>query len=247
LSPSRASSGKQRKPGTTRHDALARGHGNVDPGAQRAADQAGDDTSAASRGVVVRQEIGAIHEGQVQRLLRGAQDGPIRHCFEQGYARMPSLSGSVTILLRIGVGGRVVAGQFLRTTLGSRDVEGCIMQSLVRIQWPEPQGGDAAEVRSEFGWEPADERLIVRWPAETVTRAIASDTAVQRNLAQCRSGATGTFQITGYVDESGRFVSLGGSAPSLNLVNALDCMVQALTSLELPVPTAPIAKVTFGV
>lgn len=214
-------------------------------------------------GAQVSQELGSIDPDAVEQTFQ-KQHGPLEGCHKAGLDRHAFMSGDVKVFLRIDTSGRVRYGYFEETTLGDRDTERCIVETLSKASWPKPEGGEA-EVRSGFGWAP-DGREPTAWSSDKVTGALASS-AAKSEIDKCRAGVTGDFKVTGYVEHDdaapeeakptkgkpkaapkprGRFTAVGVAAPNKEASEKVDCVVDALKSLELPSPGSYAAKVSFS-
>jgi hypothetical protein len=150
------------------------------------------------------QELGSIDQRKVEQTFANLVQGPLENCHKQGRDRIEVLTGDVKVFLRIDGNGRVKYGFFEDSTMGDRETEKCIMGIFTGTAWPKPEGGEA-EVRSGFGWGPGGEREPTNWPSDKVSMALAEAKDVKKDVDKCRSGITGDFRVTAYVeaDEGG--------------------------------------------
>ncbi len=147
----------------------------------------------------VRQELGSIDQRKVEQTFQTLQ-GPLETCHKQGRERVDVLAGDVKVFLRIDGAGKMRYGYFEESTIGDRATEKCILDVFGRASWPKPEGGEA-EVRNGFGWSPGGEREPTAWSSDKVTTALVEATAVRKDVDKCKSGVTGDFHVTGYVEE----------------------------------------------
>lgn len=215
----------------------------------------------------VAQELGSIDQKMVELTFAKLQTGALQTCHSQGRDRVEFLTGDVSVFLRIDGNGKVKYAYFEDSTIGDRDTEKCMLGVLADATWPKPEGGEA-EVRSGFGWGAGGEREPTSWASDMVTVALVEAKDVRGRVERCKKGITGDFRITGYVveahgdddyaaeslpksapkhkDGGGRFKALGVAAPNKEGAETIDCIVDALRSLELPSPGDYAAKVTFS-
>lgn len=218
----------------------------------------------------VEQELGSIDQRAVEQTFNKLQ-GPLEKCHAQGRDRVEYLSGDVKLFMRVGKDGKVRYAYFEESTLGDRDTEKCILDLLGRTDWPKPQGGEA-EVRNGFGWPGGGERAPTPWGPEKVMTALEDAKDVKKDVGKCKSGVTGDFVVTAYVEHddspepapgkgkgnekkadkkhskpeaAGKFKALGVSPPSKEGAEKIDCIVDALRPLRLPTPGSYAAKVSF--
>lgn len=76
--------------------------------------------------------------------------GQINHCYEQGLASNPELTGRVVVRFVIGGTGTVMGSTITDSSLGLRTVEECIMGAVRRWQFPAPEGAGVVTVNYPF-------------------------------------------------------------------------------------------------
>lgn len=195
----------------------------------------------------VQQELGSIDPKAVEKTFRQLQ-GALDKCHAQGRDRVEYMSGDVKVFLRIDGNGKVRWSYFEDSSLGDRDTEKCILGVFGGASWPKPEGGEA-EVRHGFGWGPGGERAPTSWGPEKVAKAVDDAKDARKELDRCKSGVSGEFRVTAYVEpdgKNGKFVGLGVVPPSKEGAEKVDCIVDALKGLKLPSPGSYAAKVTFS-
>jgi hypothetical protein len=217
--------------------------------------------------LVVQQELGSIDERGVASTF-DRLSGSLQKCQADGRARVEYLAGDVKVYLRIDSNGHVKYGWFEESSLGDRDTERCIFDVFKNATWPKPIGGEA-EVRHGFGFDPAGERQpTTTWGPEKVVNAVEETKDVKKDVQKCKAGVKGDFKLTAYVvqDDSppkhapkkgakpdkhekdkhgGKFQAIGVAAPNKEAAEKVDCVVDALKSLELPSPGSYAVKVQF--
>ncbi|MDF2696860.1 MAG: hypothetical protein K0S65_5243 [Labilithrix sp.] len=151
-----------------------------------------------SGGPTIEQELGSIDQRAVEKKFFDLQ-GKLESCHKQGRDRVEYLSGDVKVFLRVGKDGRVRYSWFEESTLGDRDTEKCILDLFAATDWPKPVGGEA-EVRNGFGWPAGSERAPTSWGPEKVVSALDDDKHAKKDVEKCKSGVSGDFRITAYVE-----------------------------------------------
>ncbi|MCA9557549.1 MAG: energy transducer TonB [Myxococcales bacterium] len=91
---------------------------------------------------------GFCKEADIQRVVAARQRG-IQYCYEKELARNPELQGKVTMSWRIGLDGSVVKAFVENSSLGNKQVEGCMTRQIQRWKFPKPEGG-MCQIRYPF-------------------------------------------------------------------------------------------------
>ncbi|HVJ93158.1 MAG TPA: AgmX/PglI C-terminal domain-containing protein [Labilithrix sp.] len=163
-------------------------------------------------GPMVEQELGSIDERAVERKFDELQS-KLQTCHQQARERVEYLAGDVKVFLRVGKDGRVKYSFFEESTLGDREMEKCILDVFSAATWPKPQGGEA-EVRNGFGWPAGGERAPTPWGPEKVLLALEEEKGVKKVVDKCKSGVSGEFRVTAYVEPGEVEESRGSSDTS---------------------------------
>lgn len=162
-------------------------------------------------GPSVSQELGSIDQRAVEQTFDKLQS-KLEGCHKQGRDRVEYLSGDMKVFLRVGQDGRVKYSFFEESTLGDRATEKCILDLFGATDWPKPQGGEA-EVRNAFGWPAGSERQPTPWGPEKVSSALDDDKEIKSAVDKCKSGVSGSFRVTAYVEPGEAEGAHGGSDP----------------------------------
>jgi hypothetical protein len=166
-------------------------------------------TGGGGGGPSVSQELGSIDQRAVEQTFDKLQ-GKLEGCHKQGRDRVEYLSGDMKVFLRVGQDGKVKYSFFEESTLGDRSTEKCILDLFGSTDWPKPQGGEA-EVRNGFGWPAGSERQPTPWGAEKVSTALDDDKEIKGAVEKCKSGVSGSFRVTAYVEPGEAEGSHGGA------------------------------------
>ncbi|MFO0664675.1 MAG: AgmX/PglI C-terminal domain-containing protein [Polyangiaceae bacterium] len=198
-------------------------------------------------GPSVSQELGSIDPKAADKVFQKLQ-GDLMNCQKDGLSRVDVLSGDVKFFVRIGHDGRARYAYLEETTLGDRATEKCMLDVVMRGNWPQPEGGDEAEARKSYGFDPASVREPTAWSADKVAGAVGKH---EGELKKCTRGATG-FKVTAYVapvgdaGKEGKALSVGVSTPNKEALDRTDCIVEAVKGMKFPSPGSYPAKVTFN-
>ena len=96
---------------------------------------------------------GSIEKDVIRRIVR-AHVNEVRHCYNQGLSRDPSLAGRVAIELSITGTGKVGAAVVKETSLADAEVGDCIATAVARWTFPEPKDGANTIVTYPFVLSP---------------------------------------------------------------------------------------------
>lgn len=193
--------------------------------------------------VAVSAEIGGLSEEKVDKTFQSALSD-FQRCLDDGAKRVEFLGGSVSFFLKIDARGRVDHAHLEKSTMGDRDTEKCMLDSLRAKHWPKPVGGLHGLARKSFDFDPPnDVRAPTSWDAERVSEVVGK---LSRKLSGCKKGDSGAFEATLYVGTDGTVLSAGVTPPDEAGEEAIDCLVTTLKGAALPSPGSWPAKVTFS-
>lgn len=99
---------------------------------------AGTRTSNMGGGAV--KSTGSLPADVIKRVVR-AHLAEMRHCYETGLAKNPSLSGTVTTKFVIAKDGTVTSADDAGSTMTDASVTQCIQKRFLAMKFPEPSGG----------------------------------------------------------------------------------------------------------
>ncbi len=96
---------------------------------------------------------GALDRDIVRRVVR-AHINEVRHCYNQGLVKDPTLRGRVAVQFTIGATGRVPVAVVSESSLGDRNVGNCVSKAVRRWKFPKPEGGGNVVVTYPFVLNP---------------------------------------------------------------------------------------------
>ncbi|HKO49992.1 MAG TPA: AgmX/PglI C-terminal domain-containing protein [Polyangiaceae bacterium] len=188
-------------------------------------------------------EIGGLNEEKVDKTFQRSLSD-FQRCLDDGAKRVEFLGGSVSFFLKIDAQGKIDHAHLEKSTIGDRETEKCMLDSLRSKKWPKPVGGLHGLARKSFDFDPPnDVRAPTSWDGEHVSDAVSK---LSRKVSACKKGVSGTFEATLYVATDGSVLSAGVTPPNEAGESDVDCLVTALKAATLPSPGSWPAKVTFS-
>lgn len=191
----------------------------------------------------VSAEIGALDADKVTKVFESSMRD-LQGCLRAGAKRVEFIGGGVAFFIKVDQNGRVSHAHLERTSLGDRETERCMLDVLRGRDWPAPVGGKTGLARNSFDFDPPnDVRPAEQWSSDKVEETISS---VGSQIAKCKQGAGGSYEVTMYVTTQGSPLSVGIAPPDERGEAASDCLVQVLKSASYPKPGSWPAKVSFS-
>jgi hypothetical protein len=167
-----------------------------------------------------------------------------QRCFAEAYEDHPYLAGDIAFHFVVTSRGGVRSVQVTSATLGSTELQDCIINVARGLRFPEPHGAGDAEfdygplvMRSDDG-RPAD-----LWTPDQLEEQLA-DEDNQEALRQCTEGASG-FHATLYIGPGGRVRTLAVLPPAPEQAEQANCLAEALRAWQFPDPGDWVAKVSL--
>ncbi len=93
--------------------------------------------------------LGALDKAAIDEVVRRDMSR-LRYCYQRELAKLPTLSGSVTVKFVVSSTGTVSSASTGSTTLGNAEVEGCLNARFMELVFPRPAGGGIAIVKYPF-------------------------------------------------------------------------------------------------
>lgn len=184
-------------------------------------------------------EIGALDPAETRAAFAKALP-TLMQCVLDRRATLPQLAGDVTLEARIDPSGRLRRAAVKRSTLGDEVTESCMIQSLQRLRWPRPQGGDGL-AENEFSFDPMpDVRPAVALGADYAAAELAR-LRKALDACDCPSGST----IAWYIHPDGQVVAAGAGLNSPTDSDAGPCIVEAVRGIAWPTPGSYIGKLSI--
>jgi hypothetical protein len=186
-------------------------------------------------------EIGGLDEDKVNAAFESSLSG-LERCLHEGSSRVEFLGGSVSFFVKIDTTGHADGAYLEKSTLGDRDTEKCMLDTMRKKKWPKPVGGEHGLARKSFDFDPPND---VRAPAEYDDGHLSKGLdKISGKLASCKS-KKGSYEATIYLATDGSVLSAGVTPPDEDGEESVDCLVSTLKSASFPSPGSWPAKVTF--
>ena len=100
--------------------------------------------------------VGGLNEEKVDKTFQSALSD-FQRCIDDGAKRVEFLGGSVSFLVKIDTHGKVDHAHLEKSTIGDRDTEKCMLDSLRAKRWPKPVGGEHGLARKSFDFDPPND------------------------------------------------------------------------------------------
>lgn len=197
----------------------------------------------ASAGVGVEAEIGALSESEVKSAFNGSMNG-ISACFRRGTSKLPYLSGTIRVAVRVASSGTVSV--YLKSSdLGDLETERCMVGVFRGRSWPTPVGGKEGFAENDFTFDPQDNvRMPVEWSSADAGKGVDE---AQKTLSECRRSAKlgKPLSATLYVDPEGAVKSVGVGGDDRAVDKAADCVTRGISAIKFNSPGSFDAKLTI--
>jgi hypothetical protein len=198
--------------------------------------------AAQEQQIAVSSEVGALDEDAVNSVFERAQRS-LMGCAKKGASRVELLGGDIAFYVGIDQSGRAADARVERSTIGDRGTETCMLAVLRGHAWPKPVGGRKGQVHKSFAFDmPSDARPPVEWTADDVKSSVKK---IRKQLQECGSDGSGTYQITAYIDTQGTPISVGAASPEPVADSQIDCLVAVVKGSKFKSPGSYPAKVSF--
>jgi hypothetical protein len=190
------------------------------------------------QGMEVSGLMGTIPERKILAVLEPKLP-KFQRCFFDGSRDVEHIGGEIELYFHVNLAGEVVWVYPRKSTVGHRATEQCILAEAQRAKFPEPKGGDAAEIAWGFAFDSSAPRPPVDWSASDIGPALAENEGL---AASCGGGR---FSVTAYVAPGGQVIGAGAAADSETSAPNIDCIVEKVAGWSMPDPGSYPAKVSF--
>lgn len=129
---------------------MGRGGGEGGSGYGRGVSRLGERTGKVPQVVPGKPIVqGSLDMETIRRIIRQHQN-EYKYCYEKQLNIKRDLAGKITVKFTISGNGSVIAATIEESTMGDRDVEGCLTDRIRRWIFPEPKGGGIVIVKYPF-------------------------------------------------------------------------------------------------
>ncbi|HMI91741.1 MAG TPA: AgmX/PglI C-terminal domain-containing protein [Polyangiales bacterium] len=184
----------------------------------------------ASPKVSVKGLTGTLNTDDVHQTME-AQQAAFNACIEHGRRSVRWVDGAMRFAFKVDASGRVLDAHPIESTLGHRELERCLSETVSTVVFPKPAGRASAQ----FAWTVTV--VPVGTPADPLdAKGLAKLLRKQRrSIARgCELRPRERFQVTAYVAQTGEVLSAGGFALRARGAEKVDCVLEAVGELRLP-------------
>jgi len=197
-------------------------------------------------GMKVEGTLGTLDQSVIEAGLNPALL-EITSCFNRQQKQEPYLGGQVTMQFRVARDGAIKSVRMQRSSLGSMEVDRCILEAAHTARFQRPRGGEA---EFSYSLELSGRIMPVVWNLGMVRDEI---TKHREDLSSIRRGrkivtqlvVPSGLEVTMYIDRRGHVVSVGMIAVEEIDQEFAAHLVATLKTITFEQPNSPYAKVTF--
>lgn len=200
----------------------------------------------ASNDMEVEGLSGELDANSCEKLLADKQPD-FRKCYDAVATEKFYLNGRLRVKLIIGPSGQPKSVALQESTLGSVEIESCVVDTLLKLHFPPPKGGDG-ELSYPLAF--SGRAPVGAWESERIAEGLKKKKAA---LLSCKGKAkkgarVATFEdmrMTLYVGPGGKVTSAGFSAMQPIDAKLASCVAGKALALELDDPLGQMVKVSY--
>jgi hypothetical protein len=191
--------------------------------------------------------LGTLNDEEVSGPFQRRWD-EITQCYQDAKSKLWYLGGKVELKIRIDKTGAPKSTFVSSSTVGSYDVERCILGIARELQFSRPHGGSEAEFT--YPIEFRGKGAVTTWDEGRVTPHIKKPKN-RKDVSECKkqspNGMPAQLMMTMYVAPGGKITSAGLAADAPLDDAFAACLVGKTKLWRLDDPLGKIAKCTVGV
>ena len=223
------------------------GIGAATPGGAK--ERAAKPAAAAGDGMQIEGVVGELDATQVEKTLTEGR-AELRKCYEDISGRLFYLGGKMEVKLLIAQTGKARSVAMLRSTVGSYEVERCVVSLMQKMAFPQPKGGDG---ELTFPVEFAARTPVQAWQSDKIADAVhkalptwkSCQSKGRKPKAGEKSAGVASIRATLYVGPGGQVTSAGFSANDPIDDKVAGCLLDKVLALRLDDPLGKMAKVSY--
>jgi hypothetical protein len=200
----------------------------------------------ASNEMEVEGLTGELDAASCEKLLAEKQPD-FRKCYDAVATEKFYLNGRMRMKLLIGPGGQPKSVALQESTLGSIEIESCVVDTLLKLHFSPPKGGDG-ELSYPLAF--SGRAPVGSWEPERIAEGLKKKRAA---LLSCKGkakkgahlAAFEDLRMTLYVGPGGKVTSAGFSALQPIDAKLASCVAQKALTLELDDPLGQMVKVSY--
>lgn len=156
----------------------------------------------------------------------------LTRCYDQAGEARDFASGPVTLRFVVGTDGRTVEVHVLASSLGSFDVERCLVSTARGIVFRRPHGGARASVEYSLEFRATGEVPVLELEPDAVTSTLPA--LIGRLARDCQQLGVDEVNATIYVDRKGAVRSAGFASRKPFPETNADCVARTMRTTLLP-------------
>ncbi len=197
-------------------------------------------------GMEVSGLMGTLDPGQVQMAMNQTF-AKATQCYHRVARRKPYVGGKMNLKFRVRQDGTVKRIQLLSSDVGSREIERCVLNTLIETRFSKPRGGAEAEFTYPITFPT---RLAsVSWDPAKVRKGLRKWRQRRRNRKAAKALKKLTFPrglvLTLYISGAGHVVSAGMVADEEIRDEFAEKLMSALKLVVFEQPASRYAKVSY--
>jgi TonB family protein len=193
-------------------------------------------------GMEVQGTLGTIDQHAIQVGIAPRMQA-VGRCFEAEVREKPYVGGQVALQFRVARDGSLKTLKLVESTLGSYEVERCILEEMRQASFERPQGGEAEFTyplvfQGRTGTQLWDPGMVKDEILDNLDELLEAEDGVTLVAPE---GLVVTF----YVDRRGRVVSAGMTAAEAITEDFAETFIENLKDVKFVEPQMHFAKVTY--
>ena len=200
---------------------------------------AGDGMQVSGSGLV-----GQLDAPACEKVLREAAP-EVKKCYEEAASRLFYLGGRLTAKLTIGASGQPRTVALTQSTVGSYEVERCIVTALGKLHFPPPKGGDGeltypVEFAAKTPVGSFSEQQVLG--KLDVAKLKPCQAKAKKPKAGDKIAAVGAMHATLYIGPGGQVTAVGFSAEDPIDDGVARCLRDKIQAARLDDPLGKMVK-----
>ncbi len=202
--------------------------------------------ASAAESMRVESNLGEMDAAQVERVFRQSQ-ADLRRCYDDAAKTQHYLGGRMQLKVQVPPSGQPRAVSVVESTLGSLDVERCVVGLIEKMRFPPPKGGEG---ELTYPFECASRTPVGNWPSARIAEAIEKKRSALRactksKSTKAKSAGAAAFAATLYIGPGGKATSVGFSADAPLDEKLTRCVAKHLLSVQYDDPLGQMVKVRY--
>jgi hypothetical protein len=187
--------------------------------------------AADSGSLAMLAQEGSLDQDDAEAAIKQHWNRMVR-CYDQAGEARDYAGGPVTLRWVVGRDGRPTGVHVLASSLGSFEVERCLIDIASAVRFPRPQGNGKASVEYSLEFRSTGEVPVVELPADAVTAALPA--LLGRLASECHELGVDEVTATLYIDRKGTVRSIGFGSRRAFPADSAACVARTLRGTPIP-------------